>query len=86
MANEFNALLLNSTWTLVPSSHATNIVPCKWIFRTKYFADGTLECQNEWLVGKSYSLQSSIDYDETFSLVVKPTTIRLVLPLVVVHD
>jgi hypothetical protein len=41
MQTEFNALLQNQTWTLVPPQQATNLVGCKWVFKVKRKADGT---------------------------------------------
>jgi hypothetical protein len=35
MASELNALAKNQTWSLVPISHASNVVGSKWVFKTK---------------------------------------------------
>lgn len=43
MTEEFNALLKNQTWSLVPSSPSQNPVGCKWIFRVKRKSDGSIE-------------------------------------------
>ncbi|GKA59260.1 ribonuclease H-like domain-containing protein [Tanacetum coccineum] len=42
MCDEYNALIKNKTWTLVPRPTDTNIVRYMWLFRHKYLADGTL--------------------------------------------
>jgi hypothetical protein len=86
MNTKFDALLSNSTWTLVPPTANTNIVGCKWIFRLKHKADGTTNRYKARLVAKGFHQQPSIDYGETYSLVVKPTTIRLVLSLAISFD
>lgn len=83
MATEFNALLTNDTWSLVPVLEAANVISCKWVFRTKRLANGKLERRKARLVAKGFLQQSGIDYDQTFSPVVKATTIRLVLALAV---
>lgn len=43
MADEFNALMANDTWDLVPHSRRMNLVGSKWIYKTKYKLDGTVE-------------------------------------------
>uniref|UniRef100_A0A2N9EH56 Reverse transcriptase Ty1/copia-type domain-containing protein n=1 Tax=Fagus sylvatica TaxID=28930 RepID=A0A2N9EH56_FAGSY len=43
MNQEFIALLKNGTWTLVPPNPHSNVVGCKWVFRIKRKADGSIE-------------------------------------------
>jgi hypothetical protein len=83
MNSEFNALLQNGTWTLVPRKPHMNLVGCKWIYKIKRKSDGTLDIYKARLVAKGFHQQPGIDYGDTFSLVVKPTTIRMVLSIAV---
>lgn len=76
---EFNAAIANHTWDLVPAEEATNVIGNRWLFRTKFKADGTVDCLKTRLVGKGYHQRPGIDYHETFSLVIKSPTIRLLL-------
>jgi hypothetical protein len=80
---EFDTLLSNGTWTLVPPTANTNIVGCKWVFHLKRKADGTIDRYKARLVAKGFHQQPGIDYGETYSPVVKPTTIQLVLSLAI---
>ncbi|KAI3729915.1 hypothetical protein L6452_18587 [Arctium lappa] len=79
MTEEFRALIDNNTWELVPRTHAMNIVHSMWIFRHKTKSDGSLERYKARLVCDGRSQKEGIDCGETFSPVVKPTTIRTVL-------
>jgi hypothetical protein len=81
MQVEFNALLKNCTWSLVPPQAAKNVVGCKWVFKLKRKADGSVERHKARLVAKGFHQHAGLDYGETFSLVVKPTTIRTVLSI-----
>ncbi|XP_035544166.1 uncharacterized mitochondrial protein AtMg00820-like [Juglans regia] len=85
MSREFDALVNTNTWTLVPPSCASNLIGCKWVFKTKLCADGSIERRKARLVAKGFHQQPRIDYTETFSLVVKPSTIRLVLSIAISH-
>jgi hypothetical protein len=78
---EFDALLQNRTWTLVPPDSATNIIGCKWVFRLKRKPDGTIDWYKARLVAKGFHQQPRIDYGETYSLGIKPTTVRIVLSI-----
>jgi hypothetical protein len=83
MADEFWALIDNGTWRLVPQPPGANVVMGKWIFKHKCHADGSLARHKARWVVRGFSQQHGIDYDETFSPVVKPATIRVVLSITV---
>ncbi|GJR90398.1 ribonuclease H-like domain-containing protein [Tanacetum coccineum] len=81
--DEYKALIDNETWVLVPCPPNVNIVRSMWLYKHKYNADGSLSRYKTRLVANGRSQQQGIDCDETFSLVVKPATIRTVLILAV---
>ena len=82
MEQEFQALLKNGTWQLVPSVSGVNIIDSKWVFKVKRHADGSIERYKARLVAKGFKQRYGLDYEDTFT-VIKPTTIRILLSLVV---
>jgi hypothetical protein len=86
MEEEYAALIANNTWDLVPRPVGSNVVTSKWIFKHKFNINGTLEWYNARWVLRSFTQQPGIDYDETFSPVVKLATVRMVLSLAVSHS
>lgn len=79
MDQEYEALLRNHNWNLVPPHPDQTIVQSKWIFRTKYNANGCLDRCKARLVAKGFQRTPSSNFFETFNPVVKPSTIRIVL-------
>ncbi|GJT56475.1 ribonuclease H-like domain-containing protein [Tanacetum coccineum] len=83
MYDEYNTLVKNGTWLLVLRPAGVNMVRSMWLFKHKFHADGTLSRYKARLVANGSSQQLGVDFDETFSPVVKPATIRTVLSLAV---
>jgi histone deacetylase 1/2 len=81
MEEEYAALISNNTWDLVPCPSGTNIVRGKWVFHHKFNTDGSLDRYKARWVLRGFTQRPGIDYDETFSPVVKPVIVRIVLSL-----
>jgi hypothetical protein len=78
MEEEYGALMSNGTWELVPRPRDSNVVTSKWVFTHKFLYDGTFNRYKARWVLRGFTQCPGVDYDETFSLVVKPATVRTV--------
>ena len=83
MQYEFQALLSNHTWTLCPRPLHKKVVRNKWVFKLKQKPDGSIDRYKARLVAKGFDQEKGIDFNETFSPVIKPATLWLVLALAV---
>jgi hypothetical protein len=81
MAEEYKALVNNGTWPLVSRSPRANVITSKWVFKHKYRVDGSLAHHKARWVVHGFSQRYDINYDETFSPIVKPATIQVVLSI-----
>jgi hypothetical protein len=69
----------NNTWERVPILENKNIIDTKWVFKTKLNEDGQVIKNKEILVCKGYTQTEGIYFEETFSLVSRMESIRVIL-------
>jgi hypothetical protein len=86
MEEEYEAMISNGTWELVPRPQGSNVVTGKWVFTHKLRADGTLDRYKARWVLRGFTQRPEVNYDETFSSVVKPVTVHTVLATAIFHN
>jgi hypothetical protein len=85
MKEEMDSLVNNHTWDLVQLLAGKRALQNKWVYKLKE-EDGGEKWFKARLVVKGFVQKKGIDFDEIFSPVVKMTSIRTILSLVVVED
>eukprot|EP00253_Pinus_taeda_P026038 PITA_26038 len=81
MQKEYDSLIKNGTWKLVDPPFGTKPMGCKWVYKNKYKADGSLDKHKARLVEKGFAQKEGVDYEETFAPTSKWATIRTLFAL-----
>ncbi|KAL7294208.1 hypothetical protein TKK_0012227 [Trichogramma kaykai] len=81
MQDEMDSLKKNQVWELVNPPVNSKIIGCRWVYKIKNDAAGKSMRYKARLVAKGYNQEQGIDYQETFSPVVRYESIRLLLSL-----
>ncbi|GJU50641.1 ribonuclease H-like domain-containing protein [Tanacetum coccineum] len=83
MNSEMDAFYKNNTWDLVELPKGRKAIGAKWVWKIKYKSDGEIERYKARLVAKGFNQREGIDFDETFSSMVKIVTVRCLINLAV---
>jgi hypothetical protein len=81
MDEEMAALDVNATWELVALPKDKKAIGCKWVYKVKHNADGSMSRYKARLVAKGYAQTYGIDYEETYSLIAKMTTVKAIIAM-----
>ena len=85
MVDEIATLESNQAWTITSSPPHKKAIGCKWVYRVKYEADGTVERYMARLMAKRFTQQEGLDFTETISPMAKMTSVKTLLAIVAVR-
>ena len=71
----------NDVWYIVPRLGRKSIVISIWLYKIKHAADGSVEKQKARFVVRGFSQVDGVDYDETFALVARYSSMRVVISI-----
>ena len=75
MMEEYQSIMKNDVWDVVPRPKGKSVVTSKWIYKIKHAADGSVEKYKARFVARGFSQKEGIDYEETFAPVARYTSI-----------
>jgi hypothetical protein len=81
MTEEHQSIMKNELWEIVPRPKEKLVVTSKWVYKIKHAADISMDKYKERLVARGFSQKEGEDYDETFALVARYTSIRAIISL-----
>jgi hypothetical protein len=81
MTKEYQSIIKNDVWEIVPRMNNKDVVSSKWIYKIKHAPYGSIEKHKEIIVAHDFSQKEAIDYEEKFSLVSRYTSIRTIIAL-----
>jgi hypothetical protein len=74
MGEEYQSIVKNDVWDVVPRMKEKSVVSSKWIYKTKHEVDGSIEKYKARFVARGFSQKEGIDYEETFAPMARYTS------------
>ena len=67
MMEEYQSIMRNVVWDVVPRLEGSSVVTSKWIYKIKHATDGSVEKYKARFVARGFSQKEGVDYEETFA-------------------
>ena len=83
MTEEYQSIIKNDVWEIVPRPEGKSVVSSKWIFKIEHAADNSIEKYKARFIARGFSQKEGIDYEETFAPVAEYTSVRAILAIAV---
>jgi hypothetical protein len=81
MIEEYQSIMKNEVWEIVPRPKNKDVVSSRWLFKIKHDANGSIEKYKSRFVTRGFSQKEVIDYEETFAPVARYTSIGTIIAL-----
>ena len=81
MVQEYDSIMKNQVWEVVPRPEEKKVVGSKWIYKMKHATDESVEKYKARFVAKGFSQKEGIDYQETFAPVAGYSSIQTIISL-----
>jgi hypothetical protein len=82
MTKQYQSIINNDVWEIVPRPKSKDVVSSKLLYKIKHVVDGSIEKYKERFVAHGFSQKEGIDYEETFSPIARYTSIITIISLV----
>lgn len=81
MVEEYDSIVHNRVWDVVPRLENKLVVSSRWLYKVKQATDGSVEKHKARFVARGFSQVEGIEYDETFAPIARCSSIRSMLAL-----
>jgi hypothetical protein len=81
MTEEYQSIIKNDVWEVVPRPKNNSVVSSKWIYKIKHTTYISIEKHKARFVARDFSQKEGIDYEDTFSPMARYTFIRTIISL-----
>jgi hypothetical protein len=81
LMEEYQSIMKNDVWEIVPRPEGKLIVTSKWVYKIKHAVDGSIDKYKARFVARGFSHQEGENYDETFAPIARYTSIRAIISL-----